>query len=165
LARFCPEDGSKSPFLTLRSVDQSLEFPLIHPTLLSLDYRFHASTEVAALEASCPDQLVSMLSATGTDFIEAMEGVDIVIYAAALKQVPTAEYSPIEVIKTNGLGAANIIDAAIDRSVQKVIALSTDKAAQSDQSVRSDQVLLRHVLRMRPIVTMRMMSSKLWRKS
>lgn len=59
----------------------------------------------------------------------AMDGVDIVIHAAALKQVPAAEYNPIEVIKTNVLGAANIIDAAIDRNVQKVIALSTDKAA------------------------------------
>jgi len=59
----------------------------------------------------------------------AMDGVEVVIHAAALKQVPTAEYNPIEVIKTNVLGAANIIDAAIDRNVQKVIALSTDKAA------------------------------------
>lgn len=59
----------------------------------------------------------------------AMDGVDVVIHAAALKQVPTAEYNPIEVIKTNVLGGANIIDAAIDRNVQKVIALSTDKAA------------------------------------
>ena len=59
----------------------------------------------------------------------AMDGVDIVIHAAALKQVPTAEYNPIEVIKTNILGGANIIDAAIDRNVQRVIALSTDKAA------------------------------------
>lgn len=59
----------------------------------------------------------------------AMDGVDVVIHAAALKQVPTAEYNPIEVIKTNVLGAANVIDAAIDRNVKKVIALSTDKAA------------------------------------
>ena len=59
----------------------------------------------------------------------AMDGVDIVIHAAALKQVPTAEYNPIEVIKTNILGGANIIDAAIDRDVERVIALSTDKAA------------------------------------
>jgi UDP-N-acetylglucosamine 4,6-dehydratase len=59
----------------------------------------------------------------------AMDGVDIVIHAAALKQVPTAEYNPLEVIRTNVLGGANIIDAAIDRNVQKVIALSTDKAA------------------------------------
>ncbi len=59
----------------------------------------------------------------------AMDGVHIIIHAAALKQVPTAEYNPIEVIKTNVLGGANLIDAAIDRNVEKVIALSTDKAA------------------------------------
>lgn len=56
------------------------------------------------------------------------EGVDYVIHAAALKQVPAAEYNPFEAVKTNILGAQNIIDAAIDRGVQKVIALSTDKA-------------------------------------
>jgi UDP-N-acetylglucosamine 4,6-dehydratase len=55
--------------------------------------------------------------------------VDIVVHAAALKQVPTAEYNPFEAIKTNVLGAANVIDAAIDCGVEKVIALSTDKAA------------------------------------
>jgi UDP-N-acetylglucosamine 4,6-dehydratase len=59
----------------------------------------------------------------------AFDGVDIVIHAAALKQVPAAEYNPIEAVKTNVLGAANVIDAAIDRGVAKVIALSTDKAA------------------------------------
>jgi UDP-N-acetylglucosamine 4,6-dehydratase len=59
----------------------------------------------------------------------AMDGVDVVVHAAALKQVPTAEYNPLEVIRTNVFGAANIIDAAIDRNVKKVIALSTDKAA------------------------------------
>lgn len=59
----------------------------------------------------------------------AFDGVDVVIHAAALKQVPAAEYNPLEAIKTNILGAANIIDAAIDRNVKKVIALSTDKAA------------------------------------
>jgi len=59
----------------------------------------------------------------------AFDGVDIVVHAAALKQVPAAEYNPLEVIKTNVLGAGNIIDAAIDRGVKKVIALSTDKAA------------------------------------
>lgn len=58
----------------------------------------------------------------------AFRGVDIVIHAAALKQVPTAEYNPLEVIKTNILGASNIIDAAIDCRVKKVIALSSDKA-------------------------------------
>jgi len=58
----------------------------------------------------------------------AFQGVDIVVHAAALKQVPTAEYNPLEVIKTNVLGVANLIDAAIDCGVKKVIALSTDKA-------------------------------------
>src|SRR5438876_6974295 len=59
----------------------------------------------------------------------AFDGVDIVVHAAALKQVPAAEYNPIEPIKTNVLGAANVIDAAVDHDVKKVIALSTDKAA------------------------------------
>ncbi len=59
----------------------------------------------------------------------ALDGVDFVIHAAALKQVPTAEYNPLETIRTNVLGAANVIDAAIDRNVQSVVALSTDKAA------------------------------------
>ena len=59
----------------------------------------------------------------------ALDRVDVVIHAAALKQVPTAEYNPLEVIKTNVLGAANLIDEAIDRGVERVIALSTDKAA------------------------------------
>lgn len=56
-------------------------------------------------------------------------GVDYVIHAAALKQVPAAEYNPFEAIKTNILGAENIINVAIDQGVKKIIALSTDKAA------------------------------------
>jgi UDP-N-acetylglucosamine 4,6-dehydratase len=59
----------------------------------------------------------------------ALDGVDIVVHAAALKQVPSCEYNPLEAIKTNVLGAANLVDAAIDRNVKKVVALSTDKAA------------------------------------
>lgn len=59
----------------------------------------------------------------------ALDGVEIVIHAAALKQVPSCEYNPFEAVKTNILGAANLIDAAIDRGVEKVVALSTDKAA------------------------------------
>ena len=59
----------------------------------------------------------------------AFDGVDIVIHAAALKQIPAAEYNPFEFVKTNVLGAQNVIDAAIDRNVRKVIALSTDKAS------------------------------------
>jgi UDP-N-acetylglucosamine 4,6-dehydratase len=59
----------------------------------------------------------------------AFREVDYVVHAAALKQVPAAEYNPTEFIKTNVHGAMNVIDAAIDRGVEKVIALSTDKAA------------------------------------
>ena len=59
----------------------------------------------------------------------AMAGVDIVIHAAALKQVPATEYNPFEAVKTNVLGAQNVIDAAMETGVKKVIALSTDKAA------------------------------------
>lgn len=58
----------------------------------------------------------------------AFDGVDYVIHAAAMKQVPTCEYNPFEAIKTNIHGAQNVIDAAIDRGVKKVVALSTDKA-------------------------------------
>jgi UDP-N-acetylglucosamine 4,6-dehydratase len=58
----------------------------------------------------------------------AFVGVDIIIHAAALKQVPTAEYNPFEFVKTNVIGAQNVIDAAIDCGVKKVVALSTDKA-------------------------------------
>jgi UDP-N-acetylglucosamine 4,6-dehydratase len=58
----------------------------------------------------------------------AMNGVDVVIHAAALKQVPACEYNPIEAIMTNVMGARNVIDAALDTGVRKVMALSTDKA-------------------------------------
>jgi len=59
----------------------------------------------------------------------ALEGIDIVVHAAALKQVPAAEYNPFECIKTNVLGAQNLIEACLDSQVQRVVALSTDKAA------------------------------------
>lgn len=59
----------------------------------------------------------------------AFHGVDYVIHAAALKQVPAAEYNPFEAVKTNILGAQNVINVAIDQGVKRVIALSTDKAA------------------------------------
>ncbi len=58
----------------------------------------------------------------------ALGGVDVVIHAAALKQVPACEYNPFEAVRTNVLGAQNIIDAAVDTGVSKVLALSTDKA-------------------------------------
>jgi UDP-N-acetylglucosamine 4,6-dehydratase/5-epimerase len=58
----------------------------------------------------------------------AFDGVDIVIHTAALKQVPACEYNPMEAIKTNILGSSNVVDAALDAGVKKVLALSTDKA-------------------------------------
>ncbi len=60
----------------------------------------------------------------------AFDGVDIVIHAAALKQVPTLEYNPFEAVKTNILGSENVIEAAINKGVEKVLLISTDKAAQ-----------------------------------
>lgn len=59
----------------------------------------------------------------------AMQRIDVVVHAAALKQVPAAEYNPFECIKTNILGAQNVIEAALDNGVKRVVALSTDKAA------------------------------------
>jgi UDP-N-acetylglucosamine 4,6-dehydratase (inverting) len=61
--------------------------------------------------------------------MRALEGIDIVIHAAALKQVPACEYNPFEAIKTNIIGAQNVIESAIDKGIKKVVALSTDKAA------------------------------------
>ena len=60
----------------------------------------------------------------------AMEGIDVVVHAAALKRIETGKYNPVEMIKTNVLGAINIIEAAMDAKVKKVVALSTDKAYQ-----------------------------------
>ena len=59
----------------------------------------------------------------------ALQGIDVVVHAAALKQVPAAEYNPFEAIKTNVLGAQNLIEACLDAGVKRVVALSTDKAA------------------------------------
>jgi UDP-N-acetylglucosamine 4,6-dehydratase len=60
--------------------------------------------------------------------LRAMHGVDVVVHAAALKQVPTCEYNPMEAVKTNIMGTSNVVEAALDAGVRKVIALSTDKA-------------------------------------
>ena len=60
---------------------------------------------------------------------KALEGIDVVIHAAALKQVPAAEYNPMEFVKTNVLGTENVIQASLDKNVKNVITLSTDKAA------------------------------------
>ncbi len=59
----------------------------------------------------------------------ALDGIDVVVHAAALKQVPAAEYNPFEAIKTNVIGAENLINECIDQGVKRVVALSTDKAA------------------------------------
>jgi UDP-N-acetylglucosamine 4,6-dehydratase/5-epimerase len=60
--------------------------------------------------------------------LRAFDGIDVVIHAAALKQVPACEYNPFEAVKTNVMGAQNVIEATIDKNVSKVVALSTDKA-------------------------------------
>lgn len=60
--------------------------------------------------------------------VRAMHGVDIVVHAAALKQVPACEYNPMEAVKTNIMGTSNVVEAALDAGVKKVVALSTDKA-------------------------------------
>ena len=61
--------------------------------------------------------------------MQATDGVDVIIHAAAIKQIPAAEYNPMEAIKTNIIGAENIVNVAIANGVEKVLALSTDKAA------------------------------------
>jgi UDP-N-acetylglucosamine 4,6-dehydratase/5-epimerase len=60
--------------------------------------------------------------------VRAMHGVDVVVHAAALKQVPACEYNPMEAVKTNIIGTSNVLEAALDAGVKKVLALSTDKA-------------------------------------
>ena len=60
--------------------------------------------------------------------VRAMHGVDIVVHAAALKQVPACEYNPMEAIKTNIMGTANVVEAALDAGVKTVMTISTDKA-------------------------------------
>ena len=61
--------------------------------------------------------------------IRATDGIDLIVHAAAMKQIPAAEYNPMEAIKTNVIGAENIVNAAIENGIQRVVALSTDKAA------------------------------------
>src|SRR3990167_10360931 len=71
----------------------------------------------------------------------AMEGVDIVVHAAALKRIEVGRYNPIEVVKTNVNGAINIIEAAIDAGVKKVVALSTDKACEAVNAYGASKLL------------------------
>jgi UDP-N-acetylglucosamine 4,6-dehydratase len=71
------------------------------------------------------------------------------------KQVPAAEYNPFECVKTNVLGAQNLIEACIDKGVQRVVALSTDKASQPDQPVRRHQAVQRQAVRRRQFLRRR----------
>ena len=61
--------------------------------------------------------------------LRATDGIDVIVHAAAMKQIPAAEYNPMEAIKTNVMGAENIVNVAIENGIQRVVALSTDKAA------------------------------------
>lgn len=76
----------------------------------------------------------------------AFDGVDVVVHAAALKRVDSAEYNPFEFIKTNVYGSQNVIDAAIDRKVAKVVALSTDKACQPQTTYGSTKHLMERMV-------------------
>ncbi len=76
----------------------------------------------------------------------AMNGADIVIHAAALKQVPLAEYNPIEAVKTNIEGAINVIDAAIDNGVEKILAISTDKAVHPENLYGATKLVMEKLL-------------------
>ncbi len=77
----------------------------------------------------------------------ALSSVTVVVHAAALKQVPACEYNPFEAIQTNIMGGRNVIDAAIDQGVERILALSTDKAVNPDQSVRSHEAVRRKDVR------------------
>ncbi len=76
----------------------------------------------------------------------AMENVDIVFHAAALKQVPSCQYNPLEAVKTNVLGTANVIDAAIEADVEKVICISTDKAVNPINTMGATKLLAEHLM-------------------
>ena len=76
----------------------------------------------------------------------ALEGVTVVVHAAALKQVPACEYNPFEAIQTNIMGGRNVIDAALDQGVRRILALSTDKAVNPINLIRRDQIVRRKSL-------------------
>ena len=77
----------------------------------------------------------------------ALDGVDFVVHAAALKQVPAAEYNPLEAVKTNVGGAENVINVALDRGVKRVVALSTDKASSPINLYGATKLVQRQTLR------------------
>ena len=76
----------------------------------------------------------------------AMKGVDFVFHAAALKQVPSCEFYPIEAVKTNILGTSNIIDVAVENSIKKIICLSTDKAVYPINAMGVSKAMMEKVL-------------------
>ncbi len=88
----------------------------------------HEMREVHAVQAGSPMRYFIGDVRDRDRLHRAMQGVDVVVHTAALKQVPACEYNPMEAVKTNVVGAQNVIDAAIDAGVHKVIAISTDKA-------------------------------------
>lgn len=90
--------------------------------------QFEMAQRFSALKYKCMRYFIGDVRDKGR-LQRAFHGVDYVIHAAALKQVPAAEYNPFEAVKTNIVGAQNVINAAIDQKVKRVIALSTDKAA------------------------------------
>jgi UDP-N-acetylglucosamine 4,6-dehydratase len=84
-----------------------------------------------AMQGALPDKRLRFFVGDIRDrdrLYRALDGVDVVVHAAAMKHVPIAEYNPIEAIRTNIDGAANLIDAALERRVRRIVALSTDKA-------------------------------------
>jgi len=90
--------------------------------------QYHMAQELPSSKHACMRYFIGDVR-DKERLVQAMQGVDCVIHAAALKQVPAAEYNPMECIKTNIHGAENVIHAALATEVEKVIALSTDKAA------------------------------------
>ena len=111
--------------------------------------RAEAVRDAAGVRSTRRCATSSATCATAIACARPCEGVDFVVHAAALKQVPAAEYNPFECIKTNIHGAENVIDAALDHDVEQVIALSTDKAAQPDQPVRRHQARVGQAVRRR----------------
>ena len=87
-----------------------------------------------------------------TVFILAMHGVDYVFHAAALKQVPSCEFFPVEAVKTNILGTENVLNAAISQNVSKVIVLSTDKAVYPVNAMGMSKALMEKVMTAKQLV-------------
>ena len=81
--------------------------------------------------------------------LRAFSEIDIVVHAAALKQVPAAEYNPIEFVKTNIIGTENLLKASIDHEIKKVVLLSTDKAVYPINSMGLTKAMMEKILQAR----------------